>query len=38
MLKNKNTQVQSEEDMSFNENNRDTKNDPFRGTTIEGKD
>jgi len=38
MLKNKNTQVQSEEDMSFNENNRDTKKDPFRGTTIEGKD
>jgi len=38
MLKNKNTQVQSEEDMTFNENNRDTRNDPFRGTTIEGKD
>jgi len=38
MLKNKNTQVQSEEDMTFNENNRDTRNDPFRGTTIKGKD
>ena len=22
----------------FNENNRDTKNDPFKGTSIEGKD
>ena len=38
LLKNKNKNVTPQEDKDFDQHNRDTKNDPFKGTTIEGKD
>ena len=38
LLKNKNKNVTPKEDKEFDQYNRDTKNDPFKGTTIEGKD
>ena len=38
LLKNKNKNITPQEDKEFDQHNRDTKNDPFKGTTIEGKD